>query len=308
MFLKQLYYLREIDRLRSFSKAADVCNVSQPALSRAIRQLEHELGVTIVDRRKKVFGLTAEGVRVMKRANDILRNVAEMRNEISLSKEDIAGAIKIGVIPTAVHIVPVLMDAIKEKIGDFSCDVSVLPNAEIIGKLASKQLDIGIMYYDQCPQAQAFMVRALYTEQQVLAGTSAYVFPCQDEISWEEAATFPLALLSKGMRCRQLVDIGFQTAGVVPIIRLETASLELIHARIMSGALATILPLSSFPLRVPPTGLLQMRRLAGFSPGSIGLVRLSEHPPSDFVAQVWKVGLETDFRQQIDNLCWSRPN
>ncbi|PYD74879.1 LysR family transcriptional regulator [Novacetimonas pomaceti] len=304
MFLKQLHYLREIDRLRSFSKAAAACNVSQPALSRAIRQLEDELGIVIVDRKKKVFGLTPEGARVLKWAHDILRSVTEMRNEVSLSRQELIGTIRIGVIPTAVHIVPVLLHAIKDRIGAFSADVSVFPNVEIIEKLVTKQLDIGIMYYDQCPQAQAFVVRSLYEEEQVLAGSPAYDFPDTREVSWEEAARFPLALLGQGMRCRQLVDIGFQTAGVEPVIRLETTSLELIHAEIMCGALATILPISSFPLRVPPMGRLQMRRLAGFSPGSIGLVRLSGHPPSDFVARVWKVALEIDFRQQLDNLCW----
>lgn len=75
MFLKQLYYLREIERYQSFSKAAAACHVSQPALSRAIRQLEDELGVFIIERKKKVFGVTADGERVLKWAHDILRGV-----------------------------------------------------------------------------------------------------------------------------------------------------------------------------------------------------------------------------------------
>ncbi|MFP2873940.1 LysR family transcriptional regulator substrate-binding protein [Acetobacter tropicalis] len=176
-------------------------------------------------------------------------------------------------------------------------------NADIIERLTKQQLDIGIMYYEECPQAQAFVVRSLYQEEQVLAGTAAYAFPEERDISWEDAAQFPLALLSKAMRCRQLVDTGFQAAGVKPIVRLETMSLELIHAEIMSGRLATILPISSFPLRVPPVGRLQMRRLVGFSAGSIGLVRLSERPPSDFFDEAWKVAQAIDYRQQFDNLC-----
>ncbi|MFP2873941.1 LysR family transcriptional regulator [Acetobacter tropicalis] len=120
MILKQLYYLREIDRFKSFSKAAVACNVSQPALSRAVRILEEELGVVIIDRKKKVFGFTEEGIRILKWAHDILHSVTEMRNEVSLTRQDLAGALKIGVIPTAVHIVPVLIEAIQEKIGDFS--------------------------------------------------------------------------------------------------------------------------------------------------------------------------------------------
>lgn len=307
MILKQLYYLREIDKFRSFSKAAVACNVSQPALSRAVRQLEEELGVVIIDRKKKVFGFTVEGARILKWAHDILHSVTEMQNEVLLTNQDLVGALKIGVIPTAVHIVPALMEAVQEKIGDFSCDVSVLTNADIIERLTKKQLDIGIMYYEECPQAQAFIVRSLYEEEQVLAGTSAYAFPEGRDISWEDAAHFPLALLSQTMRCRQLVDTGFQAAGIKPIVRLETGSLEVIHAEIMSGRFATILPISSFPLRVPPVGRLQMRRLVGFSAGSIGLVRLNERLPSDFFDAVWKVALTIDFRHKFDNLCCPQP-
>ncbi|GCE81984.1 hypothetical protein MSKU9_0125 [Komagataeibacter diospyri] len=58
---------------------------------------------------------------------------------------------ELGVIPTSVHIIPLLMDAVKEHIGDFVCDVLVLSNTEIVGKLNIKQLDIGITYCAECP-------------------------------------------------------------------------------------------------------------------------------------------------------------
>ncbi|GBR05213.1 hypothetical protein AOE01nite_27210 [Acetobacter oeni] len=168
MFLKQLHYLREIERYRSFSKAAKACNVSQPALSRAVRQLEEELGVTIIDRKKKVFGITGDGARVLKWAHDILRGVTELRNEVSVAKKESAGIIKIGVIPTAVHIVPAVIEAVEKRCGDCGSEVFVLPNLSIIEKLISRELDIGVMYYDQCPQAKAFEVRTLYAEQHQL--------------------------------------------------------------------------------------------------------------------------------------------
>ncbi|EGG78903.1 transcriptional regulator LysR [Gluconacetobacter sp. SXCC-1] len=108
------------------------------------------------------------------------------------------------------------MDAVKERIGDFVCDVLVLSNAEIIEKLNIKQLDIGIMYCEKCPRAPAFAMHELYKENQVLAGAADYDFPPGDEVSWETAGQFPLALLSRSMRCRQFIDVGFQTAGVKP--------------------------------------------------------------------------------------------
>ena len=106
MFLKQLYYLREIERHQNFSKAAEACNVSQRALSRAIRQLEDELGVVIVDRKKKVFGFTDKGGRVLKWAHDILRSVTELRSEVTMSRQAIAGVIRIGVFLPPVMLPP----------------------------------------------------------------------------------------------------------------------------------------------------------------------------------------------------------
>ncbi|EHH69622.1 LysR family transcriptional regulator [Gluconobacter morbifer] len=303
MFLKQLQYLREIERHKSFSRAAIACGVSQPALSRAIRQLEDELGVVIIDRKKKVFGITDDGARVLKWAHDILRGISELRNEVSVTKKAIAGIVKIGVIPTAVHIVPLLLEAVQGRCGDFASEVYVLPNVSIIEKLVSRELDIGIMYYDQCPQAKAFQVRALYAEQQVLAAASVFQLPEGDDISWEAASRLPLALLTREMRCRQLVDVGFQTAGVEPMIRLETNSLELIHAQVMTGKVATILPVSSFPLRVSPPGLLRMQRLPGFSPGAVGVVRLGEQVTPEFVSAVWDSILETNIQDDLDLLC-----
>ncbi|MBV1838269.1 LysR family transcriptional regulator [Acetobacter estunensis] len=307
MFLKQLQYLREIERYKSFSKAANACGVSQPALSRAIRQLEDELGVVIIDRKKKVFGVTNEGARVLKWAHDILKGISELRNEVAVTRQAIAGHVKIGVIPTAVHIVPLLLEAVQARCGDFASEVNVLPNRTLIDKLVSKELDIGIMYYDQCPQAKAFEVRTLYTEQQVLAASHTFELPEGEDISWDAASRLPLALLTKEMRCRQLVDVGFRTAGVEPTIRRETNSLELIHAEVMEGKVATILPILSFPLRVPPPGRLKMLRLSGFSPGAVGIVRLSEQTTSEFASDVWDIALNTSFQDNIDALCKPSP-
>jgi len=302
MFLRQLQYLREVVRCKSFSKAATTCGVSQPALSRAIRQLEEELGIIIIDRKKKVLGITDEGARVLKWANDILRGVSELRNEASMTKQAIVGMVKIGVIPTSVNIVPFLLEAVQERCGDFVSEVCILPNVSIIEKLVCKEIDIGIMYYDQCPQANAFEVRSLYEEHQVLVTSDVFQIPEGSHISWEKASQIPLALLTSAMRCRQLVDIGFQTVNAEPIIRLETNSLELIHSQVVAGKFATILPISSIPLEILSSEKFQVRRLPGFSLGIVGVVRLAELKPQKFGAAVWDSLLKTNFRNKLDLL------
>ena len=60
MFIRQLEYLVTLARERHFARAAEACNVSQPALSGAIRHLEEELGVNIVERGQNVLARLAE--------------------------------------------------------------------------------------------------------------------------------------------------------------------------------------------------------------------------------------------------------
>jgi hypothetical protein len=72
MNIRHLRFLVALSRERRYGRAATVCNVTQPTLSEAIRQLEHELEVPLVDRNGRRFGgLTPEGQRILGWAQDI---------------------------------------------------------------------------------------------------------------------------------------------------------------------------------------------------------------------------------------------
>ena len=105
MDIRQLQYLAALAREKHFTRAAKVCNVTQPTLSGRIRQLEQELGVPIVERGQRFHGLTKEGERVLKWAHAILDNWSLLQQEISKlrSVEGILlGHLSIGVIPSGV--------------------------------------------------------------------------------------------------------------------------------------------------------------------------------------------------------------
>ena len=65
MFIRQLEYLVTLAREKHFARAAEACHVSQPALSSAIRTLEAELGLVIVERTRRFVGFTEDGERVL---------------------------------------------------------------------------------------------------------------------------------------------------------------------------------------------------------------------------------------------------
>ena len=84
MFVRQLSYLVALARERHFGRAAETCSVSQPALSAAIRNMEDELGMPIVQRRGRSFeGFTPEGERLLGWARQILADWSHLRQEAS---------------------------------------------------------------------------------------------------------------------------------------------------------------------------------------------------------------------------------
>ena len=96
MELRVLQYFLAIAREQSISGAAEALHLSQPTLSRQLKDLEDELGKQLLIRGSRRITLTEEGMILRKRAEEILELVKKAEDEISLSEETIAGDITIG--------------------------------------------------------------------------------------------------------------------------------------------------------------------------------------------------------------------
>ncbi len=80
MLISQLKYCLAVMELKSFSKAADKCCVTQPTLSQQIRQLEAYLGVVIFDRSTKPVKVTKEGSMILAKAYTIVSTCTEIEH------------------------------------------------------------------------------------------------------------------------------------------------------------------------------------------------------------------------------------
>jgi DNA-binding transcriptional LysR family regulator len=95
MFIRQLDYLVTLARDRHFARAAEACNVSQPALSGAIRHLEEELGVNIVERGQRFVGFTEDGERILGWARQAIAAWDGLRQEASISRTRLRARLEI---------------------------------------------------------------------------------------------------------------------------------------------------------------------------------------------------------------------
>ena len=96
MELRVLKYFLAVAREESISRAAEQLHMSQPPLSRQIRELEEELGKQLLVRGSRKVTLTEEGMILRRRAEEILSLAEKTRSEVMLSSEDVRGVISIG--------------------------------------------------------------------------------------------------------------------------------------------------------------------------------------------------------------------
>lgn len=100
MELRVLQYFLAVCREQSISGAAEALHLSQPTLSRQLKDMEEELGKQLLIRGNRRISLTEEGMILRKRAEEILELVQKAENEITLSDETIAGDITVGAAET----------------------------------------------------------------------------------------------------------------------------------------------------------------------------------------------------------------
>jgi DNA-binding transcriptional LysR family regulator len=239
MFIRQLEYLVTLAREKHFAKAAEVCHVSQPALSSGIRTLEKELGVVIVQRERRFVGFTAEGERVLVWAQQTLASLAHMREDASIAKTSMAGLLRIGAIPTTMAISAYLTAACHALYPNVRFTISSLHFEGIVNGLDQFELDVGLTYLED-PVISGFESLSLFDEKYVLLAERKARLA--DTVSWEEAAQLPLSLLTGKMRNRQVIEAAFRRAGAKPAVILETDSLFSLYAHVSEAGLYSVVP------------------------------------------------------------------
>ncbi|HKT15788.1 MAG TPA: LysR substrate-binding domain-containing protein [Allosphingosinicella sp.] len=111
--LKQLQYLVALRDHGHFGRAADACFVTQSTLSAGLRELESLIGVTLVERTRRVVRFTPLGLRIAEKAQRILREAEELADMARAAGKPLSGELRMSVIPT---IAPFLLPGLLPKL------------------------------------------------------------------------------------------------------------------------------------------------------------------------------------------------
>ena len=111
--LKQLQYLVALKDQGHFGRAAESCFVTQSTLSAGLREIESLIGVTLVERTRRVVRFTPLGLRIAEKARRILREAEELTDMARAAGKPLSGELRMGVIPT---IAPFLLPSLLPKL------------------------------------------------------------------------------------------------------------------------------------------------------------------------------------------------
>jgi len=260
MNLKQLEYFVQVAQLGSFSRAAAVLAVAQPALSRQVRGLETELRQQLFLRNGRGVALTDAGKRLFDHSVAVLQLVALAREDLGASRDTPVGRVAIGLPPSiARQLTLPLIDRFKTQLPAAKLSIVEGLSSHIVEWVASGRVDVSLIYN---PEAQpALEITPLLREPLGLVSRAEQAnCAIASPLPMNELPRFPLIVPERVHVMRRLLETKAALTGIKLDIAWEVSSVPSIIDLVCAGYGHAVLTASGVAASAR-AGELAMRRL-----------------------------------------------
>lgn len=275
--LRQLAYIVAVAELGHFGRAAKRCAVSQPALSRQVREVEELLGVVLFERVRPRALVTPPGRAFVAQARRVLLEAKELDRVVRASEHSLAGRLQLGVIPTiAPYLLPTLVRALPQTWPELQLVLREDKTESLLSAVRQGDLDVAVL---ALPVAGDDLAEAaLFDEPFVLAAPPGHPLAQPRPVDAAELAGHALLLMAEGhcFRDHALEVCHAVGAGADP--NVVATSLTTLMLMVQGGLGATLLPASALTA-LPAGGAFVLRAFAA-EPGPRRAVGLRWRPTS----------------------------
>jgi len=243
--LEALRSFYHVARERSFSRAAKLLHISQPAMSVRIKTLEKALGERLFDRARKGVELTEAGAVLFRSAEKIFSDVDEAMARLAALKESGSGRVRLGCSDTvSLYLLPPVLKKFRKRFPNAEITIRNAYTSGILDLLVRGDLDFGIVT-KPVGLDRRLEARPLFDESFVLACRKDDPLLRRAQVSLASLDGRPMVALEKGTVNRDAVDRALRSAGVRPRIVLETGNIEVQKLYASIGFGFAILPESA---------------------------------------------------------------
>lgn len=241
MDLKLLRNFLQIAELQSFTKAAAVLHIAQPALSRQVSQLESELGVKLFTRTERGVRLTEAGTMFRQRASGLIDDFQRLRHDVSLLADEPTGELTFGM-PPSMHdtITLPLLRAYRERYPRVLLRLVEGLSVTLNEGVHTGKIDLAVVSSSE-PRA-SLTHTPLVREALFLIGAKAKRLRATGSVPVDALSGLPLILTLKPNALRGIVEDAFKRARLDFLPQMETNSIPLMLDLVEEGGGYTVLP------------------------------------------------------------------
>lgn len=249
MTLTELRYVVALARERHFGRAAAKCFVTQPTLSLALAKLEDELGVKLFERNKNEVLVTPRGQAIVEQAGRVLDEVAKIPHIARGARDELEGALRLGVIPTiGPYLLPDLVPILRKRAPAMPLAIEENLTGNLAPMLREGELDVLIV---ALPFAlPGVKTRVVYEEPFSVVVPEGHPWESRKTVRPAELSGENLLVLNAGhcFRDQVLEACPGQSNTALPDGRAGS-SLETIRNMVASGLGVSVMPASALTAR-----------------------------------------------------------
>ena len=226
---------------RSFSRAAEVLQLTQPSITARIQALERELREELFERGGRGVRLTDAGLAFMPYVERILQTLREGRDAVDEVRNVQLGSLRLGTALTiSTYVLPKILRTFCQRHPGVDVIVRTGRSEQVLTMLLSEEVQVGLAR--SLANAEVETIH-LYDDEIVLVAYPEHRFSETERATVAEAATEPIVLFDRGSSYYGLIHNFFRQAGVIPNVAMELDSLEATKRMVEEGLGIALVPL-----------------------------------------------------------------
>jgi len=249
MTLTELKYVVALAQERHFGRAAQKCFVTQPTLSLALAKLEDELGVRLFERNKNEVIVTPMGAGIVEQARRVLDEASKIPSLAKGSRDQLAGALRLGVIPTiGPYLLPELIPILRAKAPAMPLMIEENFTGNLVPMLRDGDIDVAIVALPFT--VPGVLTRAIYEEPFSVVVPEGHPWARKKRVRPDELPGENLLVLNAGHCFReQVLEACPGQANTASPEGRSGSSLETIRNMVASGLGVSVLPATALQAR-----------------------------------------------------------
>lgn len=241
MDIRLLHYLVTIIEQTSYTKAATKLHISQPSLSMAIKKLENQLGLTLIDRGTRELRVTTEGKILYQEAKKLLNHVQHVTDEMRRLRLQGPLKLSIGLIESTMFWIPTILTKFKEDYEDVHVKVlEVLSLSDVVNAL--NNFDIHLAITNQYIEHEAIETLPIYEENLIALLPPRHPLRTKQFLNINELQGEDFIVCQEGFQTREDILNAMRKSGVKAKIQFEIERFETACRLVEEGLGITVIP------------------------------------------------------------------